>query len=557
MANYTENFPNLSTYDFDTIMCQLRQVCGADPSGMINAQFLSRPTTAKDIAQLFYCTYYIMQGSENLQKQYVELYTFVKDFFTNLDLQEEVNNKINDMAKSGELSTILLKIINTGSPIFVSSTDEMTDNKAIYVLTTNGHIYVYKDESFIDTTLTYGSPDNVIFCSRQTTGNRLFDIQTPGYYALSNSVLSDMTDLSGVISGNKSALLLVVKPAFETATMIYQLLYVISKGKQYTYYRYFQPDLPAPVWNDITLDDNVYMKNYTLPSNTTTLFSLNTPGFYRITSEIFKNITDLENVIEGTKSGFILSLPYAFQQTSFSYQELTVISGGVYYKYRRYVSKTGNTGTSWEYLNSTGTEQTIKYIAMGDSRTKGITTTKTENYPEIIKKTKGYDVLNYGVSGSTMCYVDSDHEYFGNIITNRNDFSCDVLSIMYGRNDYVLNAPLGTINDTVSNTVIGSLYDGVKRILEKNPSCNIVIISPFNDFNYGTSPDYAKTHNNTAGWCLNDLNQLLKEFCEKYSFKYVDGTNGIVNSIVRTNIPDGTHLTDDSGLASFIASEIY
>ena len=78
MSKYTENFPNLSTYDFNTIMCQLKQVCGADPSGMINAQFLSRPTTAKDIAQLIYCTYYIMQGSENLQKQYVELYTFVR-----------------------------------------------------------------------------------------------------------------------------------------------------------------------------------------------------------------------------------------------------------------------------------------------------------------------------------------------------------------------------------------------------------------------------------------------------------------------------------------------
>ena len=121
MSDYTENFPNLSTYDFDTIMCQLKQVCGADPSGLINAQFLSRPTTAKDIAQLFYCTYYIMQGSENLQKQYVELYNFVKDFFTNLDLQEEVNNKINQLVSDGILTDLIVNNFKIGSAIYLGN----------------------------------------------------------------------------------------------------------------------------------------------------------------------------------------------------------------------------------------------------------------------------------------------------------------------------------------------------------------------------------------------------------------------------------------------------
>ena len=121
MSKYTENFPNLSTYDFDTIMCQLKQVCGADPSGLINAQFLSRPTTAKDIAQLFYCTYYIMQGSENLQKQYVELYTFVKDFFTNLDLQDEVNAKLDEMYNSGELELLLSNHFKLGYALYLGN----------------------------------------------------------------------------------------------------------------------------------------------------------------------------------------------------------------------------------------------------------------------------------------------------------------------------------------------------------------------------------------------------------------------------------------------------
>lgn len=119
MSKYTEDFPNLSTYDFDTIMCQLRQVCGADPSGLINAQFLSRPTTAKDIALLLHITYELFQSQIELQKQFVELYTFVKDFFENLDLQEEVNIKLEEMAETGELATLIasagmvLKYYNT------------------------------------------------------------------------------------------------------------------------------------------------------------------------------------------------------------------------------------------------------------------------------------------------------------------------------------------------------------------------------------------------------------------------------------------------------------
>ena len=96
MSDYTQNFPKLSTYDFDTIMCQLKQVCGADPSGLINAQFLSRPTTAKDIALLLHITYELFKSQVELQKQFVELYTFVKDFFENLDLQEEVNKWLNE-----------------------------------------------------------------------------------------------------------------------------------------------------------------------------------------------------------------------------------------------------------------------------------------------------------------------------------------------------------------------------------------------------------------------------------------------------------------------------
>lgn len=131
MSKYTENFPNLSTYDFDTIMCQLKQVCGADPSGLINSQFLSRPTTAKDIALLLHITYELFQSQVELQKQFVELYTFVKDFFENLDLQEEVNKKIDQLVSSGYFNDIFssdLQNISNTLQLMQNEIDQITNS---------------------------------------------------------------------------------------------------------------------------------------------------------------------------------------------------------------------------------------------------------------------------------------------------------------------------------------------------------------------------------------------------------------------------------------------
>lgn len=47
-----------------------------------------------------------------LQTLYEELRTFVDDYFTNLDVQEEINNKLDDMVNDGTLSTILEKYVN-------------------------------------------------------------------------------------------------------------------------------------------------------------------------------------------------------------------------------------------------------------------------------------------------------------------------------------------------------------------------------------------------------------------------------------------------------------
>ena len=126
-----------------------------------------------------------------LQELFVNLQTYVNDYFDNLDVQEEINNKLDEMVKTGEIQELLslqyqelenevneqlnnieetfndqmsvltnalndkideqdTKIDNavSGSPLVASSTSGMTDTSRVYVNTTDGKWYYYDGDSW-------------------------------------------------------------------------------------------------------------------------------------------------------------------------------------------------------------------------------------------------------------------------------------------------------------------------------------------------------------------------------------------------------------------------
>lgn len=52
------------------------------------------------------------EAVSELQQLYIELKNFVDNYFDNLDVQEEINNKLDDMASDGTLESIFQKLIN-------------------------------------------------------------------------------------------------------------------------------------------------------------------------------------------------------------------------------------------------------------------------------------------------------------------------------------------------------------------------------------------------------------------------------------------------------------
>ena len=127
------------------------------------------------------------EAIEELQEHMVELQAYVDNYFNNLDVQEEINNKLDSMVTDGTLSNMIGRYItpyitemnetldehieyvngklseqdqdianieqivtNIGNqtPIVVDSTDDMTDTTKIYVNTTDGKWYYYNGSSW-------------------------------------------------------------------------------------------------------------------------------------------------------------------------------------------------------------------------------------------------------------------------------------------------------------------------------------------------------------------------------------------------------------------------
>lgn len=105
-----------------------------------------------------------------LQNLYVELKNYVDNYFNNLDVQNEINNKLDEMTQDGSLTSLIKNYVDpfissqntkinqidnkvnsamNGSPLVASSIEEMTDTSKTYVNTSDGNWYYYNGSSWV------------------------------------------------------------------------------------------------------------------------------------------------------------------------------------------------------------------------------------------------------------------------------------------------------------------------------------------------------------------------------------------------------------------------
>lgn len=87
------------------------------------------------------------EAVEELQNLFVQLQEYVDNYFENLDVQEEINNKLDEMAESGELEAIIAEYLSLGA-LFVY--DTIDDLAAAQNLTAGSSCYCLGKDTYND-----------------------------------------------------------------------------------------------------------------------------------------------------------------------------------------------------------------------------------------------------------------------------------------------------------------------------------------------------------------------------------------------------------------------
>ena len=176
------------------------------------------------------------EAVEELQNLYIELNSYVDNYFVNLDVQEEINNKLDSLVENGTLTNIIknyidplinsfeneindvinqqnnaISNINTKvnasvgiNPLLADSISEMTDTSRIYVLSSDGNWYfyngsewtaggIYQATEYGENTIPSKSINNVVY-NKINNNIKLNTFTSSNFTNLNNVTVTEDTD---------------------------------------------------------------------------------------------------------------------------------------------------------------------------------------------------------------------------------------------------------------------------------------------------------------------------------------------------------------------------
>lgn len=99
----------------------------------------------------------VLEGDvSGLHEAYKKLQGYVNDYFSTLDVQEEINNKLDVMTENGTLSDLISVYVKT-SPQYATNTSEMTDKTVLYINGNDGYLYKWNGSTWVSTGVLYQS----------------------------------------------------------------------------------------------------------------------------------------------------------------------------------------------------------------------------------------------------------------------------------------------------------------------------------------------------------------------------------------------------------------
>ena len=159
----------------------------------------------------------------------------------------------------------------------------------------------------------------------------------------------------------------------------------------------------------------------------------------------------------------------------------------------------------------------LKYVAFGDSITYGDDATPAhaqmdKPYPAAVKELLSLkEASNQGLNGATL--VNANEEACRTLTILSYNENADIISVLLGVNDYQQSLPLGTLSDSTTSTIYGSLNLIAEHLTKEYTSAFIFFMTPYKAMPNGKDC----TEPNAAGYTLADVANAIKEVAEKYN----------------------------------------
>ena len=441
----------------------------------------------------------VLEGDvTGLHESYKKLQDYVNDYFSTLDIQEEINNKLDTMASSGELTGLIAPLLPNLIAEWLSKNITPTTPVIDKTLTISG--------AGADAKIVGDKFNSALLSFNIYDGTTPLSELKPGWYPVTNS-----TPKTNLPNDSVFGLLIV---------------YPHVAGVTNNYFIYLDASIKT---NYVKVDENNWttLSNYV---NTETLFNS------RLTYNGEAELSTLNNgwypVINITGSnlpvttGFGLLLVY---KNSFS-------SSNNFYMFYHISSKTNyirvdenNWTTLSNYVSNKFIGETI--ITYGDS------ITHANNWQPYLKRELHCNTENYGIDGSKISGDAATSMCNTARINTLPDLS--FLIIMGGMNDWAQNVAIdGDENDVTNFT--GGCHAMFKNIINKYPSACIYCVGT----SFGYMESFTEKTKNNIGLTTLDYSKKLCEIASVYGIPSISSYENMgVCDINKT-----LFLRDDGGI---------
>ena len=385
------------------------------------------------------------------------------------------------------------------TPLFANSIAECTDESKLYVLP-DGFIYAYM----------YGEDTGPSYTN--LAGAVQYDKRLSSSGAISGTALTGAatTDFIPVKQGDVVRVKgLNISDNLSSSAYPYFCFYTAASESSVTATgeKYLVPSQNAGSFPDYTDTASggvgqwtAFTKGNSVLSqhdNAANITHIRISGKYFADQEII--ITVNEEITEGTGSGYAWrSTGHAFVPADYEAEinrkaNKTDIPTALKNPYALTINGTEYDGSKAVDVNIVGSGNILygkKWVACGDSFTAngynasdgfdesvyiyqdGRFAGKRIVYPYIIGLRNNMDIVNKAVGGQTMA---ASSNSFMSVYQNI-DADADYITIMLGINDKVMGLPVGTLEDTTSDTFCGAYNIAMEHILENHPFAHIGIM---------------------------------------------------------------------------------